>query len=127
MAKVVLGFLLIPLFDARWGNPALGAATGLVLIELGMVAGMLMALPKGLFDAESRRFYLRLAASAGAAVAVAVAALAYTRLPLAAGAAGVTSYALFAVLFGAARLSVVREGIRVLISGLQFRSVQAAP
>lgn len=125
VTKVVLGFLLIPLFDARWGNPALGAATGLVLIELGMVAGMLMALPKGLFDAESRRFYLRLAASAGAAVAVA--ALAYTRLPLAAGAAGVTSYALFAVLFGAARLSVVREGIRVLISGLQLRSVQAAP
>lgn len=123
VAKVVLGFLLIPLFDARWGNPALGAATGLVMVELGMTAGMLRSLPPGLFDAESRRFFTRLAAAATGAAMVAVAA--YVASPLAAGAAGLAAYGLLSILFGAVRPAVIPEAIRLVISGFNLRSVAA--
>ena len=123
VAKVALGFLLIPLFDARWGNPALGAATGLVLIELGLTAGMLRALPPGLFDADSRSFFARLGAAAiGAAI---VTTITYLSTPLAAGATGVVTYGVLSILFGATRPTVIFQAARLVISGLNLRSAGA--
>jgi len=123
IAKVALGFLLIPIFDARWGNPALGAATGLVLVELGMVAGMLRALPTALFDVETRRFFGRLgAATLGAAI---VTTIIYASAPLAAGAAGVATYCALSILFGATGPAVIAQAVQLVISGLNIRSAPA--
>ena len=123
IAKVALGFLLIPIFDARWGNPALGAATGLVLVELGMVAGMLRALPAGLFDVDTRRFFGRLgAATFGAAI---VTTIMYASAPLAAGAAGVATYCALSILFRAIGPAVIVQAVQLVISGLNIRSAPA--
>ena len=123
IAKVALGFLLIPIFDARWGNPALGAATGLVLVELGMVAGMLRALPAGLFDVDTRRFFGRLgAATLGAAI---MTTIIYASAPLAAGAAGVATFCALSILFGAIGPAVIVQTVQLVISGLNIRSAPA--
>lgn len=123
VAKVALGFLLIPFADARWGNPALGAAAGLVLIEIGMTVGMLRALPRGLLNADARSFFTRLGTAAiGAAV---VTAFVYTVSPFAAGAAGVAVYLMLATLFGAIGPTVIVQGVRLLVSGFSLRSAPA--
>jgi O-antigen/teichoic acid export membrane protein len=123
VAKVLLGFLLIPLFDARWGNPALGAAVGLVLVEFGMTVGMIRAVPATLFDGASRKFFARLGAASCGAVAVVV--IVYQGSPLMAGAAGLGSYALLSVAFGAVRPRVVLGVCRMMKYGLSSRSVAA--
>lgn len=50
VAKVIAGVALINLFEARFENAALGAAVGLVVVELGMTAGMLALLPREMWD-----------------------------------------------------------------------------
>ena len=67
LAKTILGLALIPLFDSLYGNPALGAAVGLVLTELGMTGAMLGFLPRSTFNAEARDFYAKIGVTALAA------------------------------------------------------------
>lgn len=68
VAKIILGIALIPLFDTWFENPALGAATGLVLTEAGMTGFMLRFLPAGTLTRGSSPFYARVGISASAAL-----------------------------------------------------------
>lgn len=65
--KIGLNLLLIPLFAARFDNPALGAATSLAVIELGIVVAAAAQLPRGIWTREELRRYGRLLLVGGVA------------------------------------------------------------
>lgn len=68
VAKIALDLALIPLAERLWGNPALGAAIGLVLVEAGMMITAFVALPRGIFRrAEAWNYGRLLLTGAGAA------------------------------------------------------------
>jgi hypothetical protein len=46
VSKVAVAAVLIPLFDHKFGNPALGAAVGLSLVEFSMTAAGLAFAPR---------------------------------------------------------------------------------
>ncbi|MGE5595892.1 MAG: hypothetical protein ACM3S1_07645, partial [Hyphomicrobiales bacterium] len=99
-AKVALNLCLIPLFEQRFDNAALGAAVGLTIVELGMTVAGAVASPAGLrarlVDHRGRRviasgvlamaaflLVLPISAIAGAAAALAIYGVLFLALGLA--------------------------------------------
>ncbi len=72
--KIALNLLLIPLFADRFDNPALGAATSLAIIEVGIVVVAAMQLPRGIWTQGELRRYGQLLIVGAAAGAVTLAA-----------------------------------------------------
>ncbi|MDZ7726971.1 MAG: flippase [Dehalococcoidia bacterium] len=70
VVNVVLAFIFIPVFDARWGNPALGAALGLVAVEWVMSIAMLFFLPRSIWTGDLVRRGLAFAGSLVVCMAV---------------------------------------------------------
>jgi O-antigen/teichoic acid export membrane protein len=71
LAKVGVGLLLIPMFEAKWGAAAMGAAVALVIAELGMVAVITRLVPReALRQPGIGRFYTRLSLATVAATTV---------------------------------------------------------
>ncbi|MCC7362926.1 MAG: flippase [Dehalococcoidia bacterium] len=94
VAKVALDFALIQLAEAWWGNAALGAAMGLLLVEGGMTVVGIALLPQGIAGPQLAWHGVRLvAAGAVAFLAILVAEPAGF---VVAGAAGVAAYVLTA-------------------------------
>jgi O-antigen/teichoic acid export membrane protein len=95
--KLGLNLVLIPWFDHRFGNGALGAASGLLLAEAAMTIIGLALLPKGMLGRSTVWVWLRLLL-AGLGMMAAVMPLRHTFIlvPLAAG--GVTYLGLLWVL-----------------------------
>jgi O-antigen/teichoic acid export membrane protein len=69
VAKVAVNAALIPLFDRLTGNPALGAAVGLIAVETAMAAVAFRLLPARVFDREALVAIAKLLAAAAVAAA----------------------------------------------------------
>jgi O-antigen/teichoic acid export membrane protein len=65
-----LDFVLIPWFDARWGNGGVGVVVAFAVSELAVFVGALLVLPRGTFPARSLLDVGRALAAAGATVAL---------------------------------------------------------
>lgn len=115
--KAALGFLLIPFFNAEFGNAALGAAVVLLAAESAMVLAMLRFLPDGTF-AYSGSYYRRLGLATSVAVCACV--IGYGRSPLGASFSAVACYVVLLVLLRLLGPSQVRTAI-------EFVSRRAAP
>lgn len=101
VVRLVLAVVCIPLFAARWSNPALGGAVSLLVVECGMAVAMARLLPPSVATRGYWRFSLRTILAMVAALAF-LAALAPATGSLAASVA-----AGFAFLGGCALLRVI--------------------
>ncbi|MGE5594442.1 MAG: flippase [Hyphomicrobiales bacterium] len=108
-AKVALDLALIPLAGHLWGNPALGAALGLVLVETAMMLTGLAYLPRGVFDRPEARLYGRLLASG--LVTVLVMVIAGREGFFTAGAAGGLAYVAAVLALRVYTVSGLREAV----------------
>lgn len=69
-AKILLDLALIELADRMWGNPALGAALGLLVVEAGMTVTAMMLIPATIVDRSLAWYGARLLAAATASAMV---------------------------------------------------------
>ncbi len=99
VAKLVLGLLLIPVFEQRFQEPALGAAVGLVGVECVMTVIMMRFMPPGVMGRQQLIFYAKLAAAS--LLAVGAAAAVWPSGALVASGFGCLTYAVACAVTGA--------------------------
>lgn len=120
----IMNVLLLPLFADWSGNGAVGAAVVEVATEILILSGMLMLLPRGIFDRSLGWVIARLVL-AGLATIGTTSVLLPIGLPLAVGGGGVVFIGLVLLLrvFGLAEAQATRE-ILVESLGRRFRPTE---